>query len=358
MRSARRAVYLGPRTGPWSVVSAGGDERSRFARGSAIVACQTVSDVSSRAARSDPANLCRQVGCSGVAAADRGTRIVRAAWVLLTMGDRPAELEAAVSSIRDVDPQAEIVVVLNGPLSGIAGVPGVDHVVEPGENLGVPGGRDLGVRSTNADIIVFLDDDARVVAFDRAALAARFDRNPDLAAVSFRLVDEAGHTARRHVPRFGRRGVDEPGEVATFLGGASAVRTSAYDAVGGYWSALWYGHEELELSWRFADAGRTVWYAPEVEVFHPRTEISRHARGWSMTGRNRVWIARRGLPWPIAVVHTIAWLLLGFVRAPDGAMKRSYVSGWWTGWQEPIGHAPMSWRTVWRLTRLGRPPLL
>jgi GT2 family glycosyltransferase len=278
------------------------------------------------------------------------------AWVVLTTGGRPVELDAAITSLRSDEPAVPIVVVGNGSDRVTVREPGV-RLVESEINLGVPGGRDLGVRSSDEPLIGFLDDDAELRG--RAAeIVDAFTADPRLGAVALRLVDEDGATARRHIPRAGRRAADVGGDVAYFLGGACAVRRRAYDDAGGYFTELFYGHEEIELSWRLLDAGWGIRYLSGVEVFHPRTDISRHADGWALTGRNRVWIARRTLPWPVALVHVLVWLVLGSVRSPGGTCRRSYVKGWWSGWRTPIDRRPISWRTVWRLTRLGRPPVI
>lgn len=266
-------------------------------------------------------------------------------------------LDQAIRSIRERDEHAHVVVVVNSEAS-LSGLPDVDQVITPGCNLGIPGGRAVGVEAADVDVVAFLDDDAQLRSFDPTSVADRFRREPHLGAVSFRLVDELGVTARRHIPRFGRRGDATEGDVATFLGGACAVRVSAYHEAGGYWAALQYGHEELDLAWRLIERGWKVRYAPDLVVFHPRSEISRHERGWWMTGRNRVWIARRNLPFPLLAAHTCAWLLLGVARAPGARAKRSYVRGWWSGWQTRVERAPIRWRTVWQLARLGRPPIL
>lgn len=273
-------------------------------------------------------------------------------WVLLTMGDRSAALDQALSSLGG----QPAIVVVNSPKP--LQVPARDRcrVEAAGSNLGVPGGRDHGVKSTTAGIIGFLDDDARLAPGASTRIVEEFLADRGLGAVSLHLVDEDGATARRHVPRRGSDGAGESGEVATFLGGASAIRRAAYEEVGGYFTELFYGHEELELSWRLIDAGWSIRYLADVEVFHPRTDISRHADGWRLTGRNRVWIARRSLPWPIAFVHVLAWLGLGTVRAPKGC-RRSYVKGWVSGWRGEVGHDPIRWSTVLRLGRLGRLPI-
>jgi GT2 family glycosyltransferase len=282
-------------------------------------------------------------------------------WVVLTMGDRPDQLGAAVRSlVEQLGDHDHVVVVSNGAgRLDLVAHPRVE-LVTCDHNLGVPAGRNLGVEAGRSDIVAFLDDDA-VLAGDVATIRRAFERDASLAAVSLRLVDEDGQSMSRHVPRLGRSDPAVGGPVAYFLGGASAIRRSAYDDVGGYFGDLFYGHEELELSWRLLDAGWNIDYLADVRVVHPRTEISRHAEGWRLTGRNRVWIARRSLPWAIAVVHTWLWLLLGLVRC-GSASRRSYLSGWWSGWRTDwpsgVSRRPIGWATVWRLTRLGRPPVV
>lgn len=283
----------------------------------------------------------------------RGERI---GWVILTMGDRETELRAAIESIRRHAPTDPVAIVLNGDDVTSADLPDVDHIVRPGCNLGVPGGRDLGLR-TLADrvgIVAFLDDDAQLISGDRTRLLSLFSGRPDVSVVAFKIVDEFGESARRHNPRLGQRGANDPGEVATFLGGACAVRVASYLDVGGYWPELFYGHEELDLAWRLAAAGRTVWFDPETVVEHPRTTISRHPTGWSRTGLNRVRVARRNLPRGLCALHCATWLVIGMVRSPE---RRAYLRGWLRGWTADVNRAPMGWKTALQLARRGRPPL-
>jgi GT2 family glycosyltransferase len=279
-------------------------------------------------------------------------------WVVLTMGNRADALDAAVCSLLDDGASAGVVVVSNG--AGDIVVPDDPRVrlVVAAENLGVPGGRDFGLSHCSSPIVGFLDDDAVTDAGASQRITDEFARRPELGAVSLRLVDEAGESARRHVPRPRGASPERSGDVALFLGGASAVRLKAYESVGGYFTELFYGHEEVELSWRLIDAGWSIRYLADVTVFHPRTDIGRHASGWRLTGRNRVWVARRTLPFPIAALHVLAWLALGVLRAPDCTARETYLRGWLSGWRDRVERRPISWRGVWRLTRLGRPPVI
>lgn len=270
-------------------------------------------------------------------------------WVLLTMGTRPDALRRGLTSLA---PHCAIVVVNGGDVD--IDVPA--ELIRLPDNVGVPAGRDVGADASSTDVIGFLDDDAEFRG-DPDRVADAFG-DASVGAVALRLVDEAGETARRHVPRLGGRHPDRSGDVALFLGGASAIRRTAYEQVGGYFTDLFYGHEEVELCWRLVDAGWRICYLADVEVFHPRTTIERHPEGWELTGRNRVLIARRTLPWPVAIVHVMIWLLLGARRAPSGEARGRYLAGWKSGWRVGVDRAPISWRGVWRLTRLGRPPIV
>lgn len=285
-------------------------------------------------------------------------------WVVLTTGDRAEPLRAALGSLcaDGTDPDGsgvgEVVVVSNGagPLTDEVRTTCARVVASP-DNLGVPGGRDLGLRACGADVVGFLDDDAVLDPGGSARIGAAFAQDDRLGAVALRVVDEVGVATRRHVPRVGDAAPSDTADVAYFVGCAHALRRAAYDDVGGYFTDLFYGHEEIELCWRLADRGWTVRYLADVGAFHPRTEISRHPRGWEMTGRNRVLVARRTLPWTVAVPHVLVWLVLGLVRAPADA-RRSYLRGWRSGWRRPVDRRPIGWTAVWRLTRLGRPPIV
>ena len=272
-------------------------------------------------------------------------------WVVLTMGTRPIELQRAVDSLT---PEM-VTIVVNGGSSRRAEAQA--RLFELPKNLGVAGGRHAGAGAGSAEIIGFLDDDAELRG-NSSHIVKEFLADAELGAVALRLIDENAETARRHVPRLGSRGPERAGEVALFLGGACAIRREAYEQVGGYFTDLFYGHEELELCWRLVDAGWKIRYLADVEVYHPRTTIERHPEGWEFTGRNRVLIARRTLPWPVAVAHVSVWLALGLLRAPASEHRRRYLLGWRRGWGLDVERRPISWSGVWRLTRLGRPPIV
>ncbi|MDX3533489.1 glycosyltransferase [Streptomyces sp. MB09-01] len=290
---------------------------------------------------------------------------MRLGAVIITMGNRPDELKALLDSVaRQQGDPVEVVVVGQGV--EVTGLPeGVRSVTLP-ENLGIPGGRNVGIEAFGpgggeVDALLFLDDDGLLERTDTAELCRQaFAEDPGLGIISFRIADpDTGETQRRHVPRLRASDPMRSSRVTTFLGGANAVRTKVFEQVGGLPGEFFYAHEETDLAWRALDAGWLIDYRADMVLLHPTTAPSRHAVYHRMVARNRVWLARRNLPAPLVPVYLGVWLLLTLVRRPSAPALKAWFGGFREGWTTPCGpRRPMRWRTVWRLTRLGRPPVI
>ncbi|MGW6569685.1 glycosyltransferase family 2 protein [Streptomyces sp. NPDC054975] len=283
---------------------------------------------------------------------------------VLTMGTRPAELRALLESVAKQDePAVRVVVVGNGAGSlpelpeGVAGV-------ELPENRGVSGGRNVAIESLrgfgDVDVLVDLDDDGLLVDADVfRRLADLYEGDEKLGIVSFRIADESGETQRRHVPRLRSRDPLRRGEVTTFLGGGHGLSMRMLDEIGGWPEEFFFTHEETDLAWRALDADWRVLYEPELLLQHPKTSPARHAVYYRMTARNRVWMAKRNLPAPLVPVYLGVWTLLTVARTRSLPGLRAWAGGFAEGVRRPCGaRRPMRWGTVWRMTRLGRPPVI
>ncbi|MDT0306560.1 glycosyltransferase [Streptomyces sp. DSM 44917] len=290
---------------------------------------------------------------------------MRLGAVVLTMGNRPEELRALLDSVAAQDGEPiEVVVVGNG--AALPDLPPAVRTLELPENLGIPGGRNIGIEAfgpggSEVDVLLFLDDDGLLPDKGAAEVVrSLFDADPQLGIVSFRITDpDSGTTQRRHVPRLRASDPERSSRVTTFLGGANAVRTQVFQQVGGLPEQFFYAHEETDLAWRALDAGWDIAYRGDLVLHHPATAPSRHAVYHRMVARNRVWLARRNLPLPLIPVYLGNWLLLTLLRRPSREGLRAWFAGFAEGWRTPCGpRRPMRWRTVWRLTRLGRPPVI
>ncbi len=285
--------------------------------------------------------------------------------VILTMAGRPKRLKQAIASVlKQQGVSLDPVVLVNG--SGEVEVPEGVRVHHAGENLGIPAGRNLGAKQVSGEYIFFLDDDSWLPSDTFLAdIAARMAADPSLGMVQPRIIDpkRRGEEPRRWIPRLRKGDAGRSSEVFSVLETALVLPRATFDATGGWAGEFFYAHEGIELAWRVWDQGQRVEYQADLEVAHPVVEATRHAEFYYMNARNRVWLARRNLPWPISWAYVGVWTLRHAARRmpqPENGM-------WWKGWREGWRHRPWStatrpkkltWATVARMTRHGRPPII
>ena len=281
--------------------------------------------------------------------------------VCLTQGSRPADLARGLESLlAQTGVELDIVVVGNGWVP--TGLPvGVRALALP-ENLGIPAGRNRGVDHVHGEYIFFLDDDASIPSPTFLADAvAMIEHDPTIGLVQPRVVDPSGaENPRRWVPRIRKGSAEHSSNVFSVWEGATLLPRAVFDATGGWADGFFYAHEGIELAWRVWDQGKRTWYAGDLVAHHPAIKPTRHDYYYRLNARNRVWLAKRNLPWVIAPVYVASWTgvqLLRSIRNRDGL--RAWWGGWREGWRtDPGGRRGIKWVTVWRMTRAGRPPLI
>ena len=280
--------------------------------------------------------------------------------IVLTMGNRPDDLRRGLASLlnqRDVD--LDVVVVGNGwqPM-------GLPHGVKAkglAENLGIPAGRNAGVSFVEGELLFFLDDDACLPADDiLARMAAQFAADPTLGMIQPRVVDPQGLEApRRWTPRVR---VGDPGRSSAAMNvweGAVAVRRDAFEFAGGWPEPFWYAHEGS--SWRggCGTAASMFTTTAKSRCITLLSSRRRHAEFYRFQARNRVWLARRNPPLPVGVIYVLDWTAVSAIRLRSRTAWRETLRGYHIGLSEPGGERrPMNWRTIWRMTRAGHPPII
>ncbi|MGA1812079.1 glycosyltransferase family 2 protein [Frondihabitans sp. 4ASC-45] len=281
--------------------------------------------------------------------------------VSLTQGRRPDDLRAGLQSVlRQIDVELDIVCVGNGADPGT--LPGgVRSLVLP-ENVGISAGRNRGAEAVSGDYVFFLDDDAALASDTFLADAiALVETAGDIGLLQPRVTDPRGvGDPRRWIPRLKKGPATDSSDVFSVWEGATLLRRSAFDACGGWGEPYFYAHEGIELAWRVWAQGLRVWYAGDLVAHHPAIDPARHSQYYRLNARNRVWLAKRNLPWPLVPVYVGSWTLVTLVRwgrRPD--RMRPWLAGFREGWSSaPGGRRSMGWRTVIRMTRAGRAPIL
>jgi GT2 family glycosyltransferase len=286
--------------------------------------------------------------------------------VLLTQGTRPDDLRrGAESLLAQQGVVLDIVCVGNGwQPEGLpdAEPPAALRTLTLPSNVGIPAGRNAGAAVVSGDYIFFLDDDASLP--DPGFLldaVTRIRNDPGIGLLQPRVVDPSGATnPRRWVPRIRKGEATSSSDVFSVWEGATLLPRTVFDATGGWAEPFFYAHEGIELAWRVWDQGLRTWYAGDLVANHPAIEPTRHAYYYRLNARNRVWLAKRNLPWPLVPLYVGAWTgiqVLRWARRP--AALRAWFGGWAEGWRTDAGERrPISWRTVARMTRAGRPPIV
>ena len=282
--------------------------------------------------------------------------------VVLTTGRRPDELRRSLDSLLAQDGvETDIVVVGNGWEP--EGLPERVRGVGLAEDRGIPAGRNAGAEEARGELLFFLDDDASLASPDALArVAERFAADPRLGLLQLR-VDARGEgtPARDWVPRLRVGDRTRSGEVTAVWEGAVAIPRAVFDETGGWPAEFGFVHEGIDLAWRVMDAGHRVEYAGDIAVLHPEPAPVPARHGYSLYYgmRNKVWLARRHLPLPVGVLYAGLFALRGVLRIRSGGDARALAKGLRDGAREPCGATrKLRPRTLWRMTRAGRPPLI
>ncbi len=281
--------------------------------------------------------------------------------VCLTMGTRPDDLARALSSLAaQTGVTLDTVVVGNGWTPH--GLPAGTATLALAENLGIPAGRNRGAEAVAGDYVFFLDDDASIPSPTFLADAvAMLAADPTIGLLQPRIVDPSGAAnPRRWIPRIRKGDPARSSNVFSVWEGATLLPRAVFDGTGGWAEPFFYAHEGIELAWRVWDQGLRVLYAGDLVANHPAIDPARHAYYYRLNARNRVWLAKRNLPWVLVPLYVGSWTAIHLLRAlrrPTGF--GAWFSGWREGWREnPGGRRSIRWITVARMTLAGRPPLV
>jgi len=224
----------------------------------------------------------------------------------------PELLRACLRSLegRNGAPQ-RVVVVDNASGDGSAGVvgefPSVELVAAP-RNLGFAAAANTGIARGDAPYVLVLNPDTEVPPETVDALLALMEARRDVGICGCKLVRPDGrldHAARRSFPTIlgalghftgiGRTAIApralaqyrapavETGPVDAVNGAFMLIRREALEQVGGFDERYWMYMEDLDLCFRFGQAGWVTWYEPTVSALHVKAAASGRHRSPRLT---------------------------------------------------------------------------
>ena len=141
------------------------------------------------------------------------------------------------------------------------------------KNLGAPGGKNVGLKESDADIVVVIDDDAIFYSEDPIREIERiFNTDKALGIIQFKIVNY--YEKRIHAYEFpggdSQKDGDTEFECGYFIGAGHAIKKDMLEQCGYYPDSFFYAHEEVDLSYRAINAGFKIKYCPSVSVYHKK----------------------------------------------------------------------------------------
>lgn len=235
--------------------------------------------------------------------------------VILVSMNRKEMLEGCLRSVqKQMFPDVEIIVVDNASCDGTGDMvqslfPGVRYFYL-NNNFGVPGGRNYGVRMSEGEFCVFIDDDA-IFADDNALsrVVSYFRSDSDLGCIAFRIVRPGdGVEEYKSIPRLDKKIIHEDYECSYFCGAGFAVRHDLFLEMGMFWEPLLFIGEELDFSYRLVNQGYKILRSSAISIIHYETPQARVPGKWIYHGaRSRFLVAVRNLPWINVFSHILLW---------------------------------------------------
>jgi len=167
-------------------------------------------------------------------------------------------------------------------------------LTENAENLGFSAANNIVLRRSDADYVLVLNPDTRLTEGALDALLRELGARPEVGICGPRLTLPDGsfdHASRRSFPTplsalghfsgVGRRLGSGPlaayrapdverGPVDAVNGAFMLIRRAALDQVGLFDERYWMYMEDLDLCYRFKQAGWEIWFEPGVTVVHEK----------------------------------------------------------------------------------------
>jgi N-acetylglucosaminyl-diphospho-decaprenol L-rhamnosyltransferase len=177
-------------------------------------------------------------------------------------------------------------------------------------NLGFSAANNIVIESGSAPYVLALNPDTQVTEGALETMLELMDARPEVGISGPRLELEDGsfdHAAKRSFPTplsalghftgIGRRNrasgalagyrapetpESQAGPVDAVNGAFMLIRRQALEEAGSFDEGYWMYMEDLDLCYRFAEAGWTTYYEPGATVIHVKAGTSGKARSWKL----------------------------------------------------------------------------
>ena len=227
----------------------------------------------------------------------------------------------------------------------------VPHIALP-ENLGFDGGVNVGIRATDTEYVLLLNNDTIPEPDFVRELEAAIEKSPEIFAVSAMMIIASDH---RQIDSAGdgysilgwayQRGAYEPvteyGEPRTVFSacaGAAIYRREILDSIGLFDEMHFAYLEDIDICYRARIAGYRSEYCPTARVYHLGSATSGskyNAFKVRLSSRNNIYLIYKNQPLPQRILNFLP-LLLGTVLKGAFYAKLGYFKEYREGIKEGL----------------------
>lgn len=230
------------------------------------------------------------------------------------------------------------------------------RLIVNGKNLGFGGGNNIGIKASNGQYIMILNNDTRLDPRCLDLLMQSLERDRRFGAGAPKilldhednLVDAAGIVVYPDGLSIGRGRLehaeryDEETEVFCASGCAALFRREMLEEIGLFDEDFFAYAEDTDLGWRARLAGWKAYYVPEAIVYHHHSKIfgTYSVRKAFLVERNRIWVAWKNFPLSLLCLWPFYTLLRYFYQG-IGALTRKGASGRFAQGSSPLSLIPI-----------------
>ncbi len=234
----------------------------------------------------------------------------------------------------------EIVLVDNNSSDGsfemvITEFPEIKAIKMP-QNLGVPGGRNVGIVNSFGEFLVFIDNDTEIKNDFVGTVVQTFEKNPEVGILTFKILnfysselDLGSWVLDRDLMKNEKFRI-----VNTFVGAGFALRKSVIENVGLFWDKLFFMHEEKEYSMRLLETKYKIYYCPDINIYHkvsPEKRFQPDERFFYYGIRNEFWIYIKNIPLFYSIRHLFFIFWAGLLYSLRRGYFVYYIKGAYEG---------------------------
>lgn len=220
------------------------------------------------------------------------------------------------------------------------------------ENRGFAGGVNAGLRATDSEFVILLNNDTVAEPDFVGQLEKGIRRSDDIFAVSAQMLKASDHTlidsAGDGITWLGwayQRGIDEKAQlydkekdVFSACAGAAIYRKDILDEIG-YFDEMHFAYlEDIDLSWRARLAGYKIRYLPQARVYHLGSATSGskyNAFKVRLSARNNIYLHYKNQPAVQLIINFIP-LWAGVLVKGVFFKKKGYKQEYWDGVNEGL----------------------